>query len=293
MDLTDTPRSVRHDGWTDARKIQFLYEVAACGNVRAACAHVGLSAEAAYKLRRRDALFARAWAAALVLGREASAQVLECRALDGVEEAVWYRGEVVGHRRRYDNRLLLAHMARLDAQAETGLARDDAARFDELLACVGGTAPPDGLATDEDGLPLTRAASIDHAGEQAERAVWDDADDDDDDTDDTDDADGEADAYDRAARTDELIELAVTRFREGRIEGAARWDAWARTAYAAVDRTLAGESGGENGGGDFSASTPSTSSTSPAAIGESLRLGAAIGESLRPPAARSKTAANV
>jgi hypothetical protein len=280
MDLTDTPRSVRHDGWTDARKIQFLYEVAACGNVRAACAHVGLSAEAAYKLRRRDALFARAWAAALVLGREASAQVLECRALDGVEEAVWYRGEVVGHRRRYDNRLLLAHMARLDAQAETGLARDDAARFDELLACVGGTAPPDGLATDADGLPLTRAASIEHAGEQAERAVWDESDDDDDDTDD---ADGEADAYDRAARTDELIELAVTRFREGRIEGAARWDAWARTAYAAVDRTLAGESGGENGGGDFSASTPSTSSTSPAAIDESLR----------PPAARSKTAANV
>ena len=136
MDATATP-TIRHDGWTAERRTHFLYELATCGNVRAACSHVGLSAEAAYRLRRRDALFARAWAAALVLAREASAEVLECRAIEGIEEQIWYRGEVVGTRRRYDNRLRLAHMARLDAQAESGSARDDAARFDELLACVG------------------------------------------------------------------------------------------------------------------------------------------------------------
>src|SRR6187549_3736284 len=95
MDLSNTP-ATRHDGWTAARKAHFLDALAGEGNVRAACARVGLSREAAYRLRRRDALFARAWAAALVLARVSVGGVLGTRALEGVEEEVWLRGEVVG-----------------------------------------------------------------------------------------------------------------------------------------------------------------------------------------------------
>jgi hypothetical protein len=55
------PPAIRRDGWTPQRRQQFLAGLAAGLDVRGACAGVGLSREGAYKLRRRDAAFARAW----------------------------------------------------------------------------------------------------------------------------------------------------------------------------------------------------------------------------------------
>ncbi|MCB5424645.1 hypothetical protein H0274_05190 [Altererythrobacter sp. CC-YST694] len=135
-----TELPARKDGWSGALKVRFLDHLASKGTVRAACAAVGMSPEAAYRLRRRDGLFARGWAAALVLAREVSSDELACRALDGIEEDIWYRGELVGTRRKYDTRLLLAHLARLDRMVEECSDEDphkgDAARFDELLASL-------------------------------------------------------------------------------------------------------------------------------------------------------------
>ena len=262
MNAITTPPAIRHDGWTAERKTQFLYELAASGNVRSACSHVGLSAEAAYKLRRRDALFARAWAAALVLAREASAEVLECRAIEGVEEEVWYRGEMVGTRRRYDNRLLLAHMARLDAQAEAGTAQGDAARFDELLACVGGVAPPAELSVDGDGFPLAREACIDIAGDETvPDRRWDD-------DEDGDGEDGEDAREDDAGDGDweERLAEEIARYRQAREDAAERWDGWTRAAYAGLDRLLDADPFGEPFPETiYDFRTPSTSSTSSAA----------------------------
>ncbi len=123
-------------GWTPELKARFLDRLASHGNARAACRNVGLSAEAAYRLRRRDMLFARGWAAALVLARENGQQVLGERAIEGVEEQIYYRGELVGTRRRFDSRLLLAHLARLDKLANDRATDEDAGQFDALLACV-------------------------------------------------------------------------------------------------------------------------------------------------------------
>jgi hypothetical protein len=55
-----TPRIARR-GWTPKRRRQFLDLLAAGAHVRRACARVGLSREGAYRLRQRDAGFARAW----------------------------------------------------------------------------------------------------------------------------------------------------------------------------------------------------------------------------------------
>lgn len=52
-------RTIRHDGWTPARRRQFLEALAAGLDVRRACGAVGLSRESAYALRRRDPTFAR------------------------------------------------------------------------------------------------------------------------------------------------------------------------------------------------------------------------------------------
>lgn len=147
-------------GWTSERKALFLDRLSAHGNARAACRAVGLSAESAYKQRRRDPLFARGWAAAVVLGRDASIQALTERAVEGVEERIYYRGELVGTRRRYDSRLLLAHLARLDKLADEKGAAADAGRFDELIACI---AEGDGAE-----LAAPRASYVEQAGDSAD-----------------------------------------------------------------------------------------------------------------------------
>ncbi len=138
-------RSANHNAWTPARKAAFLHHLAEKGNVRSAAARVGLSHQSAYVARRRDRAFRLGWEAALVLAREAAAQVLATRALDGIEEPVWFRGENVGIRVRHDSRLLLAHLARLDKAAEETDAGELSARFDELLAGIAGEQPGEAL----------------------------------------------------------------------------------------------------------------------------------------------------
>jgi hypothetical protein len=65
------PLTVRRDGWTVGRRQRFLELLAAGLDVRRACAAVGLSRQAAYALRRRDATFAQAWDGALRSARVA------------------------------------------------------------------------------------------------------------------------------------------------------------------------------------------------------------------------------
>ena len=139
---------IPHDEWpaprialpfTTERQVRFLHHLAATGHVRRACARVGVSAQAAYVHKRRDGAFARGWDAALVLARDAAEDVLAERALNGTHETIFYRGEAVGTRVRFDARLLLAHLARLDKHhadvlsAGSGGTATIAARFDEYL----------------------------------------------------------------------------------------------------------------------------------------------------------------
>jgi hypothetical protein len=230
---TPTAPAVRHDGWTFARRAQFLEALSHNGNVLAACARVGMSREAAYRLRRREPAFARAWAAAQMVGREASAEVLGCRAIDGVEEEVWYRGELRGTRRRFDSRLLLAHVARLDKLAEANEAAvADAERFDELVALACGAEAPEKLAYDG-GLPPGREQCIERASDQAELA-WDRVRY----GPESDEAGDGADAYDNRGDADELLAQANVAS-DAVVEIAAAWDTWTAGACDTVDRLLA------------------------------------------------------
>jgi len=237
MDLTPfttTELTPRRDGWSPARKARFLDRLAACGNVRTACAGVGMSREAAYRLRRRDALFARGWDAALVLARPRGAEVLADKATEGIEEEVWYRGEMVGTRRRFDARLLLAHIARLDGMAQElpPEATEDAARFDELLARIGGAQAPRHLEVEDQPLPLDRDTAILMAEEEARDTA------------------SELQEERRRAgekgrrlsseeRSAAQREIAEASARAGE-EAGAQWDAWFAGACEAVDGLLGG-----------------------------------------------------
>ncbi len=241
-------------GWTGERKARFLDHLAIRGHVRSACARVGLSAESAYRLRRRDPLFAR----------EASTQLLADRAIDGVEEQVWHRGELVGSRRRYDARLLLAHIGRLERLAEDAAGEEDAARFDELVARIAGTEIPEGLPSEDGMLPLPReeavrlaensarleerwAAEKETAGDAGSPDPW--GDDEDECDPDLDEEEALLDpdyAEERAARRqaaleaqhrEEEVEARIASAAErGREAGEAAWDGWFTQCCARVDR---------------------------------------------------------
>lgn len=120
------------------RIARFLEHLSRHGQVRAAAQVAGVSSQTAYVRRRREPAFAAAWDAALLHAREAAEQVLAARALHGTTETIWFRGEAVGERRRFDARLLLAHLARLDARAAAApqaihhLAED----FDRMLLAL-------------------------------------------------------------------------------------------------------------------------------------------------------------
>ena len=115
------------------QQADFLDALAQGGNVRAACGAAGVSRSTAYRMRRACGRFEQLWDAALLVARTQVEAVLADRALNGVEETIFYHGEAVATRRRYDARLLLAHLARLDRLTQNPATYHAAIGFDTAL----------------------------------------------------------------------------------------------------------------------------------------------------------------
>ncbi len=133
-------RAPRHDGWTPDKERVFIETLANTGVVADACRAARMSRDAAYAYRRRASgrAFAIAWDAALLLARGRVSDDVMSRAVHGVIDRVYRNGELVAERHRYDNRLTLAVLARLDKQAEglgedAPVARAVAHEFDRFL----------------------------------------------------------------------------------------------------------------------------------------------------------------
>ncbi len=99
----------RHDGWTPERQVEFIEALAETACVTQAAAAVGLSATAAYNLRRRPEAqaFRLAWDAALDMGVRRLADAALSRAVHGVPRPIFYQGERIGEWRHYDERLTM------------------------------------------------------------------------------------------------------------------------------------------------------------------------------------------
>ena len=99
----------RHDGLTPKRQVAVVQAMAECGCIREACARVGISAEAVYRLRRRPD--AQSFRLAMDVALDGAADRVEdgvfARAIEGVEVPHYYKGELVGTHRRYDERLAM------------------------------------------------------------------------------------------------------------------------------------------------------------------------------------------
>ncbi len=142
----EKPYRVRHDGWTAERQNIFIESLAKTRCVRDASRMAGISWNSAYRHRKRSAAFAERWALALRRSETTIGEVTWSRAVEGVEEDVWYHGKVVGQRTKYANDLL-----RLLYQHDTnGASRDAQGRFAPAGTgageVAGGTLVPEWLA---------------------------------------------------------------------------------------------------------------------------------------------------
>jgi hypothetical protein len=148
--LTET-RHYRHDGWTPAKMRVFHERFAESGVLRDACEAVGMSARSAYNLRDRDPLVAAGWEAAALKRRTRLADESYSRSVNGVMERIYKDGVIVAERHRYDNRLTMSVLARLDARIDRAEERGDpslnlVARWDEYLDALGEGRREDGMA---------------------------------------------------------------------------------------------------------------------------------------------------
>lgn len=93
--------------WTGERMAEFIAELAATQCVATAARRVGMSRQSAYKLRARQAgeAFDLAWAIALEQAFRQLQSAALARALNGTEVPVYQRGELIGTRQNFDERL--------------------------------------------------------------------------------------------------------------------------------------------------------------------------------------------
>lgn len=89
-----------------AKKRQFLRELEKSGNIKATAAMLNVTVPTIYNAISKDELFA----AAIEIAKEKSNHTIETelrrRAIEGVTEDVYFKGDVVGQKTTYSDRLL-------------------------------------------------------------------------------------------------------------------------------------------------------------------------------------------
>lgn len=105
--MTPKKRRKKRIAFDEKRRERFLALLSQGDTVAFACARVGISRETAYNHRERDPLLAAAWAEAEEAGTQAMEQEAYRRAVHGVDEPVFWKGEPVGTVRRYSDFLLI------------------------------------------------------------------------------------------------------------------------------------------------------------------------------------------
>jgi len=109
-DFAPVPRrSPRHDGWTVERQRAFIEALADTGCVAVAARMVNMSKDGAYQLRRQPGAqsFRAAWEAAQSLGLQQVKDEAFHRALHGELVPVFAAGQLMGFRRKKNDRLLM------------------------------------------------------------------------------------------------------------------------------------------------------------------------------------------
>lgn len=109
-DFAPVPRVYnRHDGWTPERQRAFIGALADTGCVDRAAQMVNMAQTNCYTLRRAKGAegFAKAWDAALGQGVKRLKDIAFQRAIEGTLEPVIAGGKLIGHKRKFNDALLM------------------------------------------------------------------------------------------------------------------------------------------------------------------------------------------
>lgn len=88
----------------EARK--FLEAIARGWSIARAAKTAGVTLAAPYEFRRNNAAFAQQWRMAYEAGTDRMEDTAVDRAINGVQEGVWHKGQLVGFQVRYSDSLL-------------------------------------------------------------------------------------------------------------------------------------------------------------------------------------------
>jgi hypothetical protein len=134
------PPTIRADGWIPIRQRVFLESLAETGVVTQACDDCGMSPRAAYTLRLRSEGigFRLGWEAAILIARGRLVDELMARAIKGWDEVSTRsrneNEEDTRIRHRFDNRLAMSLLGRLDKRAEVPLTEGTEAALARIVA---------------------------------------------------------------------------------------------------------------------------------------------------------------
>lgn len=92
---------------TAKKRQQFLGLVANGASITRAARSIRMSRQYMYELRVKDPIFAAAWDAAEEEGTDLLEDEATRRAAEGVEEPVYYKGDVAGFVRKYSDTLMI------------------------------------------------------------------------------------------------------------------------------------------------------------------------------------------
>ena len=92
---------------TPKKEAKFLEVLAETGNVSHACKLSMLPRQSPYDLRKLYSDFEEAWDKTCEIGADALIDEATRRAVDGVEQPVFRKGEVVGYTTKYSDTLLI------------------------------------------------------------------------------------------------------------------------------------------------------------------------------------------
>jgi hypothetical protein len=132
-------RRDRHTAWTREKMGQFIETLAACGSVTEAARSVGMTRQAAYRLRARmiGQPFDVAWGAALEFGLQQVAHEAMDRALNGTRVPIFWKGEEVGEKRVFNERAVLNLLFNANRIGGSAVGRDWALKnFTDMVARV-------------------------------------------------------------------------------------------------------------------------------------------------------------
>jgi hypothetical protein len=137
------PPSAEPNGprWTNRKMVEFLRALATTHSVTDAAKSVGMSRQSAYKQRSRlkGKAFDIAWDQAFTQSYCNLPYAALERALNGIEVPHYYKGELIGTSRRYDERLTVALLKLISGpnglavSPPAGVAAQGGLRFETLL----------------------------------------------------------------------------------------------------------------------------------------------------------------